>query len=237
MHVANSLPSDATRAPANSMPEIICLADSDDEVIYLRTCTKQPRWDPGARRDISRKLSKEPTRRPPPSKDARRHRNTDVFLAPKRSTRCPRSRANPKATARCGNCRRRAEATATHSIPAEIIGKLVKLGYQRNVQRQQSQPPVYGCFDKSGSFCRRLYYSQNTMDRAGSAPISHDQVEYNARFQGMTRQQVRATACHYLKESMALFWLKARYDLDGLRAAEHTRRRWKLLKPKTRVEI
>jgi hypothetical protein len=64
------------------------------------------------------------------------------------------------------------------------LDKLVKLGSSQSGEGGERRA-VYGSFNRAGRF---RYW----LDAAKSAPVAQKNVDYVRRFQGMTRQQVRA---------------------------------------------
>jgi len=65
-----------------------------------------------------------------------------------------------------------------------MVDKLVKLGWSRSGQGGERRA-VYGSFSPAGRFCYWL-------DTTKTVPLAQKNVNYVRRFQGMTRQQVRA---------------------------------------------
>ena len=72
-------------------------------------------------------------------------------------------------------------------------------GDRRRRDRQDPRSVVYGSFDGSGRFCRRVCYSWDCTEPVGFVPIADEDVEYDSRFQGMTSLQVRAAVYGYLQ--------------------------------------
>ncbi|KAH8662784.1 hypothetical protein BGZ61DRAFT_145756 [Ilyonectria robusta] len=208
MRVGNSLPQRTALHPtrgADNIRETICLPSSDDEVIYLGTVTRQAQPETAAHfttPEIPSMRADTSARRAPRSYDVRRHRNAPRYPTADWPIRRAPSRANPiPTTRRLGRPHRRRDRSTRRetAIPSHIIDKLVKLGWRRNCTRQEPRPVVYGSFSGSGRFYRQVRYSRDCTERAGFAPVSHDDVEYDSRFQGMNSQQVRAAVYSYLE--------------------------------------
>ena len=70
-----------------------------------------------------------------------------------------------------------------------MVERPVKLGWTRSGEGKERRA-VYGSFSRTGRFCYRF-------DRK-SVPVAQKNVEYARRFEGMTRQQVRAAVYEIL---------------------------------------
>ncbi|KAB5514943.1 hypothetical protein GE09DRAFT_1161664 [Coniochaeta sp. 2T2.1] len=75
-----------------------------------------------------------------------------------------------------------------------MVDRLVKLGWSRSGEGGERRA-VYGSFSPAGRFCYWL-------DAAKSVSIAQKNVDYVRRFQGMTRQQVRAAVYEILDVGM-----------------------------------
>jgi hypothetical protein len=152
-----------------------------DEVIYLRTITKRHASKCTSTGNAAGALTIGQ------NSDARA--KTANQGVPQRSKHTPRGRAIP--TAPRPRTRHRSKPSRQQTtIPSSMVDRLVKLGWSRSGEGRERRA-VYGSFSPAGRFCYWL-------DAAKSVPVAQKNVYYVRRFQGMTRQQVRAAVYEIL---------------------------------------
>jgi hypothetical protein len=158
--------------------------DLNDEVIYLRTVTIYHT----AQSSSTRSAAGVPIVRQ--NSDA--HANTANQGTPsrKKHTRSRVILTGPRPRTRHGSKSSRRQTT----IPSCMVDRLVKLGWSRSGEGGERRA-VYGSFSPAGRFCYWL-------DAAKSVSIAQKNVDYVRRFQGMTRQQVRAAVYEILDVGM-----------------------------------
>jgi hypothetical protein len=142
----------------------------NDEVIYLRTVTKRHAPESLFTKNAAGAII-----------DARA--KTANQRVPHRSKHAPRGPAIP--TAPRARTRHRSKPSRRQiTIPSYMVERLVKLGWSRPAEGGERRA-VYGSFSRAGRFCYWL-------DAAKSGPVAQKNVDYVPRFQGLTRQQVKA---------------------------------------------